>query len=79
VEAIWVESIPFQPLLILTHFTVDAFPFLKYLPKWFPGIEFHKTGERGKALALDLLMGPYMEVKSQVVCAWDDLSSDSLG
>ncbi|KAJ3512864.1 hypothetical protein NLJ89_g3271 [Agrocybe chaxingu] len=47
-------------------YLVDAFPFLKYLPKWFPGVKFHETGERGKALAIDLLMGPYKEVKSQV-------------
>ena len=46
---------------------MDVFPILKHLPKWLPGIQFHKVAERGRPLALALVMGPYEEVQSQVV------------
>ncbi|KAF8219463.1 cytochrome P450 [Tricholoma matsutake] len=47
-------------------YLVDVFPFLKFLPRWFPGVKFHEAADKGRSLAVDLLMGPYKEIKSQV-------------
>ncbi|KAK7059624.1 cytochrome P450 [Favolaschia claudopus] len=45
---------------------VDVFPFLKYLPTWFPGVQFHATAAKGKALANTLLMGPYTQIQAEM-------------
>ncbi|KAJ7212999.1 cytochrome P450 [Mycena pura] len=47
-------------------YTVDVFPFLRHLPTWFPGVEFHKTAQTGTTLANILLMGPYVQVKTEM-------------
>ncbi|KAF8219474.1 cytochrome P450 [Tricholoma matsutake] len=47
-------------------YLVDVFPFLKFLPRWFPGVKFHEVADKRRALPVDLLMGPYKEIKSQV-------------
>ncbi|KAJ6533014.1 cytochrome P450 [Mycena capillaripes] len=47
-------------------YIVDVFPFLRYLPTWFPGVEFHKTAEKGTALANSLLMGPYGQIQAEM-------------
>ncbi|KAF8218892.1 cytochrome P450, partial [Tricholoma matsutake] len=45
-------------------------PFIKapeeFLPRWFPGVKFHEVADKRRALPVDLLMGPYKEIKSQV-------------
>ena len=46
---------------------VDAFSFLRFLPKWFPGVKFHKIADKGRLLARDVVVGPYKEIQSQVV------------
>lgn len=47
-------------------YLVDVFPFLKHIPKWVPGIQFHKVAAKGRPLAKALVMAPYEEVKRQV-------------
>ncbi|KAJ7155325.1 cytochrome P450 [Mycena filopes] len=47
-------------------YLVDVFPFLRHLPRWFPGLRFHETAEKGKALANTLLMGPYGQVQAEM-------------
>lgn len=46
---------------------VDSLPFLKFFPGWLPGIKFHKIADKGRVLARDVIMGPYKEIKTQVV------------
>lgn len=45
---------------------VDSFPFLKFLPKCFPGIKFHEIADNGRSLARDVVVGPYKEIQAQV-------------
>ena len=59
--------------MILTWMIVDVFPFLRFVPKWLPGIKFHKVGEKGRSLAEDLRMKPIKEIQSQMVCAYVDI------
>lgn len=47
-------------------YLVDIFPFLRFIPKWFPGAAFRRTAEKGRPLARDLVMAPYEHVKTQV-------------
>ncbi|KAJ7155326.1 cytochrome P450 [Mycena filopes] len=47
-------------------YLVDIFPFLKNLPRWIPGLEFHAIGDRGRELARDVVLGPYNEIQTQV-------------
>jgi hypothetical protein len=54
-------------LFALSSVEVDVFPFLRHLPSWFPGVEFHKTAEMGTTLANDLLMGPYGQIQAEMV------------
>lgn len=46
---------------------MDIFPFLRFIPKWFPGAAFQRTAEKGRPLARDLVMAPYEHVKTQMV------------
>ncbi|KAK0204523.1 cytochrome P450 [Desarmillaria ectypa] len=47
-------------------YLVDIFPFLKVIPKWFPGATFQRTADKGRPLARDLVTAPYEYVKAQV-------------
>jgi hypothetical protein len=59
--------VDFEPSSQMTYFVVDVFPFLKKLPRWFPGFKFREIGDRGRKLARDVVQGPYSEIQSQVV------------
>lgn len=45
---------------------VDTFPFLKYVPSWFPFAKFKKFAERGKKITDEALDTPFYEVKRRV-------------
>ncbi|THV05807.1 cytochrome P450 [Dendrothele bispora CBS 962.96] len=47
-------------------YLVDVFPSLKALPRWLPGVQFHKVADKGKPLARALVMDPYLEVQRQM-------------
>ncbi|KAJ7649001.1 cytochrome P450 [Mycena polygramma] len=47
-------------------YLVDVFPFLRHLPTWFPGVEFHKTAEKGRALVNTIITGPYDQVQAEM-------------
>ena len=51
----------------MTILPVDIFPILKYLPRWLPGLQFHKIADRGRPLAKSVVTGPYSEIQAQVV------------
>ncbi|PAV19382.1 cytochrome P450 [Pyrrhoderma noxium] len=44
---------------------VDLFPFLQYLPSFFPGAKFKKMAEQGKDALYDMATQPYNMVKEQ--------------
>ncbi|KAI0746722.1 cytochrome P450 [Daedaleopsis nitida] len=45
---------------------VDVFPFLKYLPAWFPGAGFKRKGKAWKAKMVELVDKPYEHVKARM-------------
>ncbi|TFK35719.1 cytochrome P450 [Crucibulum laeve] len=45
---------------------VNALPFLKYLPKWVPGSQFHRDAEECRALTRNMLDLPYEFVKDNM-------------
>ncbi|KIJ61617.1 hypothetical protein HYDPIDRAFT_115784 [Hydnomerulius pinastri MD-312] len=47
-------------------FLVDIFPFLRYLPSWFPGASFHKIAQAGHDALQEMADNPYDTVKAQV-------------
>ncbi|KAJ7491568.1 cytochrome P450 [Mycena galericulata] len=47
-------------------YLVDAFPILKYVPRWFPGAKFKRLAEEWRKLARDSLDLPFAETKHQV-------------
>ncbi|KAG6901767.1 hypothetical protein C0995_008109 [Termitomyces sp. Mi166 len=47
-------------------FVVDALPFLKYLPAWFPGAGFKKYAADSRALTDEMQNGPFKYVKEQL-------------
>ncbi|KLO07634.1 cytochrome P450 [Schizopora paradoxa] len=48
-------------------FLVDNIPWLKYLPKWFPGAGFHVVAEEGARLSNDLRSKPYFFTKEKIL------------
>jgi len=40
---------------------------MKYLPKWSPGLKFHDIATKAKEYAKEVVVGPYEEIKTQVV------------
>ncbi|KAH8651317.1 putative cytochrome P450 oxidoreductase OrdA-like protein [Xylariales sp. PMI_506] len=51
---------------VLGAYLVDTFPFLKYLPEWFPGAEFKKTARQWRAELNRVTDLPYAFVKHQM-------------
>ncbi|KAJ7627782.1 cytochrome P450 [Mycena polygramma] len=47
-------------------YMVDIFPFLRHLPTWFPGVKFHKTTQRGRALVNTVITGLYEQVQVEM-------------
>ena len=48
-------------------FLVDALPFLKYIPEWFPGAGFHKKAKAWKKLARAMVEVPFSAAKKNIV------------
>ncbi|KLO07636.1 O-methylsterigmatocystin oxidoreductase [Schizopora paradoxa] len=48
-------------------FAVDVIPWLKYIPKWFPGAGFQSIAETGVKLSHDLRYLPYYFAKDKVL------------
>ena len=48
-------------------FLVDMFPFLKYLPSWFPGAGFQKKAARWRELVNTMAEKPFRHVQEQLV------------
>jgi hypothetical protein len=48
---------------------VNALPFLRYFPSWFPGSQFQKQAEECQALTREMLDLPYNFVKNNIVCS----------
>lgn len=46
---------------------VNAMSFLRYLPSWFPGSQFHKDAEECRSLTREMLDMPYNFVKDNMV------------
>lgn len=47
---------------------VDIFPFMKYLPNWFPGASFKRYAMKWKPLMLDFVNKPYEHSQESFVC-----------
>jgi len=63
-QAIDSFSITTQP----GRFLVDVFPFLQYVPDWFPGTAWKEFAKNSKKLREALYTIPYEWTKSQMVC-----------
>jgi hypothetical protein len=50
-------------------YAVDTLPFLKYLPEWFPGGEFHKEAREGQELLARFFREPFEASKEAMVSA----------
>lgn len=50
------------------RFLVDVFPFLQYVPDWFPGTAWKEVAKTGIKLREALYTIPYEWTKSQMVC-----------
>jgi len=48
-------------------FLVDALPFLKYVPEWFPGAGFQKKAKAWKKLARTMIEVPFAAAKKNIV------------
>jgi len=48
-------------------FLVDVFPWLKYVPKWFPGAGFQTIAEHGAKLSHDMRVLPYLHARDKFV------------
>ncbi|EEB93759.1 hypothetical protein MPER_07547, partial [Moniliophthora perniciosa FA553] len=58
-----------EPLLVALvpgAFLVDAFPFLKHIPSWFPGAGFKKKARLWKELALKMVNEPFSAAKKMI-------------
>ena len=52
---------------ILGTFWVDLFPFLKYVPSWFPGAGFQKKAAHWRKVNAALAEKPFRYVEDQLV------------
>ena len=58
---------PLMAAAIPGAFLVDAFPFLKQVPKWFPGAGFQKKAKAWKKLARIMIEVPFAVAKKNIV------------
>jgi len=49
------------------EYAVEGFPFLKYVPSWFPGAGFKRTGLRIRQECRDMVDEPYDNVKRKLI------------
>ncbi|KLO06513.1 CyP450 monooxygenase [Schizopora paradoxa] len=49
------------------QFLVDIFPWLKYVPTWFPGAGFQKIAQQGRRLSHDMRYIPYENTKNKIL------------
>lgn len=47
---------------------VDALPFLRFLPAWFPGVQFQGKASRSRELTHKLVQETFDLVKENLVC-----------
>ncbi|KAJ6576412.1 cytochrome P450 [Mycena vulgaris] len=52
--------------LIVGSFAVDAFPLLKYLPRWLPGAHFQRHANATKNRVFDMINLPFTQVKKDM-------------
>ncbi|KAF8302321.1 hypothetical protein DL93DRAFT_2067198, partial [Clavulina sp. PMI_390] len=71
-----------EPLVIMAHelaenfeyaiepgrFAVDTFPFLRYIPIWFPGADFRRLGAKWREQLHTAMGMPFERVKADMVC-----------
>ncbi|KIK55702.1 hypothetical protein GYMLUDRAFT_230770 [Collybiopsis luxurians FD-317 M1] len=48
-------------------FYVDQFPFLKYVPEWFPGANFKRTAREWNGLHLKMIEDPFSVAKERIM------------
>ncbi|KAJ7829406.1 cytochrome P450 [Mycena olivaceomarginata] len=48
------------------RFLVDSFPFLKYIPAWFPGAGFQRRAQEWRRLARGMLEKPFAEARQRI-------------
>ncbi|KAG8788402.1 hypothetical protein FRC12_014605 [Ceratobasidium sp. 428] len=60
------QAIGYYVMGFLCHFWVDWFPFLRFLPDWFPGAGFKTFGKEGKALLDRFANEPFDAVLDQL-------------
>jgi hypothetical protein len=58
---------PLMAAAIPGAFLVDAFPFLKQVPEWFPGAGFQKKAKAWKKLARIMIEVPFAAAKKNIV------------
>jgi hypothetical protein len=49
------------------YYLVDAIPWLQYLPRWFPGAQFHKDAEQFREAIFAMRDVPFKQVKQAFV------------
>ncbi|KAJ7106249.1 cytochrome P450 [Mycena epipterygia] len=74
------EALHSMAVAFVNRYLVDAFPALKYVPKWFPGAEFRRKAEKWRKSAQVMVDMPYTETKRQMECgiAPRSFTSDAL-
>ena len=58
---------PLHTAAVPGAFLVDALPFLKYVPEWFPGAGFQKEAKAAKKLARTMIQVPFAAAKKNFV------------
>ncbi|KAJ7665191.1 cytochrome P450 [Mycena polygramma] len=73
----------FSEVTVPNAFLVDSFPFLRFVPQWFPGASWKKKAKLYHDTLQDMLDKPYMWVKEQmklgtsISCVVSDLLTSS--
>ncbi len=49
-------------------YLVDAIPWLKYVPEWFPGAQFKRDAKEWYKVAMDYREVPFQATKRDIVC-----------
>lgn len=55
-------------------FWIDSFPFMKYVPAWFPGAAARKFGKMYKPIVLAMREKPFYTAKATMVSSVSPLS-----
>ncbi|KAF9871869.1 hypothetical protein CkaCkLH20_10501 [Colletotrichum karsti] len=79
VEAIAQVTHEFEKAVVPGAFMVDLFPWLRYLPEWFPGTGWKQTAKEWRAHLDAVIEKPFAFVKHQMAESKHDVDSSILG